>query len=124
MYLKDIKTSRHLASPISIRRIKLGYLNRNGYACSHLTPETEIRMTNSVAQEKDDDEDVLPLLSDPKPLPDGFYQVERILSSFYCRKTKKRYFKIKWAGFARSQASYEPEENIPKAILDKYYSTK
>ena len=125
VYLKDIKTSRHLANPISIRRIKLGYLNQNGYACSHLnSPETEIRMTNSVEQKEDDDEDVLPLPNDPKPLEDGFYQVERILSSFYCRKTKKRYFKIKWAGFAKSQASYEPEENIPKAILDKYYSTK
>ena len=81
-------------------------------------------MGNSVETDLCDDEDMLPHLDDPTPLPDGFYEVERILSSFYCRKTKKRYFKIKWRGFPRSQASYEPQENIPQAILDNYYATK
>ena len=51
-------------------------------------------------------------------LPDDeLFVVETILD--ICQKNKAK-FLVKWAGFPRSEATWEPEKNIPKFIT-KYY---
>ena len=53
---------------------------------------------------------------------DNVYILETILD---CEMRKKqdgeiRYFKIKWVGFPLAEASWEPEDTIPKFIRDFY----
>lgn len=50
------------------------------------------------------------------------YNVEKIINDKIMRG--KRYFRIKWRGFNSKDNSWEPEENIPNALIQEYFRIK
>eukprot|EP00105_Crassostrea_gigas_P036076 XP_019920224.1 PREDICTED: kinesin-related protein 4-like [Crassostrea gigas] len=50
------------------------------------------------------------------------YNVEKIINDKIMRG--KRYFRIKWEGFSSTDNSWEPEENIPNALIQEYFRVK
>lgn len=50
------------------------------------------------------------------------YNVEKIINDKIMRG--KRYFRIKWENFSSKDNSWEPEENIPNALIQEYFRVK
>lgn len=50
------------------------------------------------------------------------YNVEKILNDKIMRG--KGYFRIKWENFSSKDNSWEPEENIPNALIQEYFRVK
>lgn len=50
------------------------------------------------------------------------YNVEKIINDKVMRG--KRHFRIKWEGFNSKHNSWEPEENIPNALIQEYFRVK
>lgn len=50
------------------------------------------------------------------------YNVEKIINDKIMRG--KRYFRTKWRGFNSKDNSWEPEENIPNALIQEYFRIK
>ena len=53
---------------------------------------------------------------------DKYYEVKKILTSFYDRRKKIRFYKVLWKGCPRSKASYEPEDNLPYELREAYHN--
>ncbi len=55
------------------------------------------------------------------PVQDDYvYEIKKILSSFYDRKRGKRWYKIWWCGYKKSESSFEPEENLSPEFKQAY----
>jgi len=61
-------------------------------------------------------------IEDKDVLPDGWYQVKKIIGSFYDRKKRQRFFKVWWAGFPRSKSTWELETNLPLNLREAYFN--
>ena len=60
------------------------------------------------------------LFSDPAPVPDNVYQVEKLLKQRM--KDGEHQFLVKWLGFPSSQNSWEPADNIlDKRLIATFY---
>ena len=107
--LQNITTNKLEDKPVNIRRLKKGFLtNQGSYSpVVELPVEENSESTNEKKQEQPDE--------------GKFYEVERILKSYYCNRRKTRMYLCLWKGYPRKYASYEPAKNLNDALLAAYH---
>ena len=81
------------------------------------TSETSNPIPSALQAQEDDSPR---LSSDPTPVPDNVYQVEKLLKQRM--KDGEHQFLVKWLGFPSSQNSWEPADNIlDKRLIATFY---
>ena len=111
-HLKCLKTNRLLDDWVSIRRLKRGYLRKGLISMSHENPEESV------------EEDEVQVR---QPLPDGLYEVKRIVTSRWSKQQKERYYLVEWAepdpkAKNKLARTWEPRSILPSSIIEAYHS--
>ena len=84
--------------------------------------DTDTQSSSGIKPNKSPENDVSQKDKCNKTPQSDYFEIDRIISSFWHRKLRKRFYKIKWKNFSLKNATYEPSENIPQAILDRYHA--